>query len=62
MIVLTPWNEETILVGSDIEIKNKFLESRRGKVKIGIETPEEVNIVVGELKDEEIEGGIHLQR
>lgn len=47
MLNLTRKDGETIIIGDNIRIK--FLECRRGRVRVGIEAPEGVKILRGEL-------------
>jgi carbon storage regulator len=50
MLVITRKNDESFLIGDDIEIK--IIESEDGKVKIGIEAPKEKKIVRKEILEE----------
>ena len=50
MLVLTRKQNETIQVGQDIVIK--VISTAKGKVKIGIDAPEAVRVMRGELADE----------
>lgn len=47
MLVLTRKPAETIRIGSDIVVK--VIRTQRGTVKLGIDAPEDVRIVRGEL-------------
>ena len=47
MLVLTRYQNQSILIGQDIKIK--IVDIARGQVKIGIEAPDEINIVREEL-------------
>ena len=47
MLVLTRKAAETILIGDNIVIK--VIKTGRGTVKIGIEAPEDVRVMRGEL-------------
>ena len=50
MLVITRKNEESFLIGDDIEIK--IIEAEDGKVKIGIEAPKSKRIVRKEILEE----------
>jgi carbon storage regulator len=50
MLVITRKNDESFLIGDDIEIK--IIESEDGKVKIGIEAPKDKKIVRKEILEE----------
>ena len=50
MLVITRKNEESFLIGDDIEIK--IIEAEDGKVKIGIEAPKDKRIVRKEILEE----------
>ena len=47
MLVLTRKTAETIHIGNDVVIK--VINCGRGRVKIGVEAPENVRVVRGEL-------------
>jgi len=49
MLVLTRKTTETIQIGNDVVIK--VISCGRGRVKIGIEAPNAVRVVRGELAD-----------
>jgi carbon storage regulator len=51
MLVLTRKTDGTICIGDDIVIK--VIQTGRGSVKLGIEAPNHVRILRGELKDPE---------
>ncbi len=51
MLVLTRKTDGTICIGDDIVIK--VIQTGRGSVKLGIEAPNHVRILRGELKDSE---------
>ena len=53
MLILNRKIGESIILGDDIEVK--ILEVQDGKIKIGIEAPEDVNILRKEVYDEVIE-------
>ena len=42
MLVLTRKDDESIIIGNDIEIK--IIKTENGKVKIGIEAPKDIEI------------------
>ncbi|MEZ6059064.1 MAG: carbon storage regulator [Planctomycetaceae bacterium] len=50
MLVLTRKPAETIRIGNDIVIK--VIKTARGAVKIGIDAPQDVRVVRGELLEE----------
>ncbi len=52
MLVLTRRTEESIIIDDDIKITVLGLD-RRGEVRLGIEAPEEVEIVREELLEED---------
>ena len=53
MLILTRRPGETILIGDDIEVT--VMRISGNQVRIGIEAPEDVHIVRGELVEEEAE-------
>lgn len=59
MLVLTRKQEEMIRIGHDIVIK--VISTGRGKVKIGIEAPNDVRVMRAEL-DEKVIPVTHLAR
>lgn len=50
MLVLTRKPAETIRIGDDVVIK--VIKTARGTVKIGIDAPDDVRVLRGELTDE----------
>lgn len=50
MLVITRKNDESFLIGDDIEVK--IIESEDGKVKIGIEAPRDKKIIRKEILEE----------
>lgn len=50
MLVLTRKNNESIIIGNNIEVK--ILKSENGKVSIGIEAPKEIEINRKEIYEE----------
>ena len=53
MLILTRRPGETILIGDDIEVT--VMRISGNQVRIGIEAPKDVDIVRGELLEEEAE-------
>ncbi|MEZ6122593.1 MAG: carbon storage regulator [Planctomycetaceae bacterium] len=49
MLVLTRKSAETIRIGDDVVIK--VIKTAKGAVKIGIEAPNDVRVIRGELVD-----------
>lgn len=58
MLVLTRKIAETIHIGDDIVIK--VISCGRGRVKIGIEAPNSVRVVRGEITDSALLGRLKL--
>ncbi len=58
MLVLTRNENESIIIGQDIYVT--ILEVKGRQVKVGIEAPEEVNIVREEISDRTLPGGSSL--
>ena len=54
MLVLTRKRDETILIGDNIRVT--VTDIRGDKVRIGIEAPENINIVREELAERELAG------
>jgi carbon storage regulator len=52
MLVLSRKAGESILIGDDIRIK--VLEIKNGRLKLGLEAPDEVCIVRGELVERDL--------
>jgi carbon storage regulator len=50
MLVLTRKTDEVIRIGDDIVIK--VIKTARGAVKIGIDAPDEIRVIRGELLEE----------
>ncbi len=55
MLVLTRKQAETIHIGEDIVIK--IIQTGRGSIKIGIEAPEAVRVLRGEVVEEAAQHG-----
>ena len=51
MLVLTRRTDETILIGEDIEITVLAVDG--SQIRVGIDAPEDVKILRGELLDDE---------
>jgi carbon storage regulator len=50
MLVITRKNDESFLIGDDIEVK--IIEAEDGRVKIGIEAPRDKKIIRKEILEE----------
>lgn len=50
MLVITRKNDESFLIGDDIEVK--IIEAEDGKAKIGIEAPRDKKIIRKEILEE----------
>ena len=61
MLVLTRKRDETIKIGSDIVIR--VMKTAKGSVKIGIEAPDSVRILRGEIAtfETEVEGETEVE-
>ena len=56
MLVLTRKKQETILIGEDIVVK--VIRTGKGTVKLGIEAPNHVRIIRGELEEVKSDGKV----
>jgi len=56
MLVLTRKSGESVLIGDDIRIK--VLEIKNGRLKFGLEAPDDVRIVRGELVERDLLAGV----